>query len=287
MILPTGKMIMAWQIKNIASGDTQQAIQDALDMGLTTINVKVANGTSKYNLRWNGYKWVNDILLPWITAFKAVGFKVWGWQYIYGNDPAGEAEIASIQINELGLDGFDVDAEGHIKGKPAQAAQYMALLRASNPNLPIGLSSYRYPFLHPDFPWSSFWQYLDYGAPQVYWNPPNPVYGYGPVPELEKSHFQWQTQKPGLPFIPTGRAYIGDGHPNPLPSELTDFMTKAQAMGLPGVSFWSFDHLYYHAGGAARMQAIADFEWTIVPPPLTLEQRVEILEALAHSHSEG
>lgn len=259
--LPTGKFLFIWQIKNCAGGNPQAIVNACLDFSLTGVSIKVANCASKYNLRPTPSGYVDDILPPLVTALHNAGLLVHGWQWVEGQSPTNEALRAAERIITLGLDGFEIDAEGAYKGRYTQAAAYMRELRAQCPTgFPVGLCSYRYPTLHPTLPWRQFLDNgVDYHCPQVYWNPTNPP-DLGPVPELERSVSELQALKV-LPVFPAGRAYIGDGHPNPTPAEITAFMERAKTMGLPGVTFWAMDFLYLHAGGAGRSGAIKDFQW--------------------------
>lgn len=273
---PSAKFLFIWQLRNLAKNDMQAAITACLDMGLSGVSIKVAHNCGMYNLRWTGSAWVDDILPPFVTALHDAGLKVHGWQWVDGNDPTGEALRAVQRIRQLSLDGFEIDAEGTYKGKYLAATIYARELRTQCPTLPIGLTSYRYPSLHPTLPWLEFLRYCDYHLPQVYFNPTYPP-NYGPVPELIRSVNELRSKK-DIPIFPAGRAYIGDGHPNPTPAEMNAFMSKAVELGLPGFTFWNMDSLYLHPGGASRMQAIKDFRFTCDDPSLTLEERVTSLE---------
>jgi len=282
-MIPQGKFLFLWKIRNCSGGNAAAIAGAALDMGLAGVSIKVAQCGWKYNLRWTGTKYVDDILPPLVTALRNVGLRVYGWHYVTGDDPATEALCILDRIQQLQLDGLDVDAEAEYKapGKANAARIYMQTVRDQvGANFPIGLTSYRYPVLHPEFPWQAFCRFIDYHLPQVYWNPPSPP-GYGSVLELNKSVIQLRAVK-DVPIFPAGRAYIGDGHPNPTPAEMTDFMQRCKELDLPGFSFWAFDFLYLHNGGQARAQAIKAFQWPTEPPPQpsphTLEERVTDLE---------
>ncbi len=276
---PTGKWLFLWQIKNCAGGDPAAITAAALNMGLAGVTIKVAQCGYKYNLRLTPHGYVDDILPPLVTALRNSGLFVNGWHYVTGDDPTSEAIVILDRIQQLRLDGLEVDAEGEYKaaGKAQAARRYMQTVRdVVGANFPIGLTSYRFPRVHPEFPWSAFAPFLNYHNPQVYWNPPAPPY-YGPVPELNKSVEQIRAVK-NIPILPAGRAYIGDGHPNPTPAEMNDFMQRAKVLELAGVSFWAFDFLYLHPGGAARAEAIKNFSWPTntppPPPPQTIEERL-------------
>jgi len=280
-MIPQGKFMFLWQLRNVEGGNPIKIADTAVALGLAGVSIKVAQGRGKYNLRWDGKRWIDDILRPAVNALHQVGLRVHGWQWVDGDDPTGEALCILDRIQQMGLDGLEVDAEGTYKGKPKSARIYMSILKDNVPSgFHIGLTSYRYPTLHPEFPWQAFCQYADYHMPQIYWNPPYPP-NYGPAPELNRSVMELRAVK-DLPIIPAGRTYIGDGHPDPTPAEMNEFMQRCKDLELPGFSFWAYDFLYLHANGKARSDAIAAFQWGVISPPppvpLTLEERVRDLE---------
>jgi hypothetical protein len=99
------------------------------------------------------------------------GIQVFGWQYIYTGSNS-EADVAIRLSFEYGLDGFIVNAERQFDrvGMDDEARSYMCRLRSAlGDDFPIGLSSYRYPSVHAEFPWRAFLEKCDLVMPQVYW----------------------------------------------------------------------------------------------------------------------
>ena len=78
----------------------------------------------------------------------------------------------------------------------------MDALRSSLPELPMALSSYRFPGYHPQLPWREFLEHYDYNMPQVYW-----MKAHNPADQLERSVNELTAKKPSLPVIPTGAAF--------------------------------------------------------------------------------
>lgn len=263
-----GKSIMIWQLGSLAGGNIEKAVSDLIDMGIKRVSIKVAQN------HWKYYKNTDDILVPFIRLCSGAGIYVFGWQWIDLINPVQEADRAIERIMSLHLDGWEIDAEVSCKGKYAEASKYVRHLADSFHDFPLGLCSFRFPSYHPTFPWNEFLDKSNYHAPQVYWNPPYPSYGHGPMPETTRSYKELMDKK-NMPFVPVGRAYIGNGHPFPTAEEETVFMETALNLGSPGVSFWAFDFLYSHSGGAERALAIKNFSWSI---KVTLEERVRLLE---------
>lgn len=86
--------------------------------------VKIADGSNSYNI--NSATGVD--LIPTVAkAMRARSIQVWGWHYVYGYDPIGEANIAIQRIQKLGLDGYVIDAEAEYKqpGKDVAASRFM------------------------------------------------------------------------------------------------------------------------------------------------------------------
>lgn len=259
--VPCGKNLFGWKPSSIAGGVIADIVQAAKDMGLSGVSFKVASGVSPYPY---GYD-----MRPLRDAFGNAGIAFSGWHYVYGvNAPASEAALAGQRIAELELDSYEIDAEAHYKNYAwTRAAELVARIKEHTTvaNIPLGLTTYRYPQVHPEFPWRGFLCDCDYWIPQVYWQPPPS----SPIIELDKSISQWtlEAQKWDYvirPFIPAGRVYIGDGYPPPGPTsaEIVAFLDHAKnVLGLHGATFWSFDNLYTHTGGAERMATIANFNW--------------------------
>lgn len=229
-----GKGWYIWQLYAPEIGSPAQLAGLAAGSGVTHLLVKVANGIAPFNLvNVNGQ--TVDLVPELIAECRRVGIQVWGWQYVYGIDPANEARIALKRCNELDLSGFIVDAEGEYKKAGAAAAErYMHDLRAGLPGLPIALSSFRWPSVHPEFPWDAFAKHVDLMMPQVYW-----VQANNPANQLEQSVLEYSRRWGSLPYIPTGAAYHEDGWQS-TPEQITAFYNKVKDMGLPACNFWEW-----------------------------------------------
>ncbi len=228
-----GKGFFTWKLPNCESGDANLIAKQARSAGLTHLVVKVADGTMIYNGTWGDPK---DYTSPVVTALRANGVKVWGWHYIYGDNPVGEANIAITRIRQYNLDGYVIDVEKEYKesGKKAAAKKFMGTVRNAFPNLTIALSSYRYPSLHPQIPWKEFLEKCDITMPQVYW-----LKAHNPGDQLARCVKEFQAKSPSLPIIPTGAAYREFGW-QPTDKEVLEFIKKAKELNLSGVNFWEW-----------------------------------------------
>jgi hypothetical protein len=228
-----GKGFFTWKIPKCEHGDARQIVIHAKAAELTHLILKVADGTMVYNGTWGD---PTDYTTPVVNALREAGIKVWGWHYIYGDYPNGEANVAIARIRQYALDGYVIDVEKEYKesGKKAAAKKFMAQLRAACPDLTIALSSYRYPSLHPQVPWVEFLEQCDLNMPQVYW-----MKAHNPGDQLERCVSEFQKKNPSLPIVPTGAAYREFGW-KPTDAEVLEFCNKAKELNLSAVNFWEW-----------------------------------------------
>lgn len=252
-----GKGYYIWQVSACEGGNIPAIVQAAVDAGLQHVLVKAADGDGKFNMRRTPTGWKDDILPALVPALQAAGIEVWGWQYVYLYNPAGEAKVARERIAQLGLQGWVIDAEAEAKHKPAQTKAYMAGLIT---NVPLALSTYRYPSLHQELAWATWLAGVDLVMPQVYWMQATNA---GQQLALSYGQYQQMAAARNLPYLPTGAAFYEKGW-GATPAQVLEFMTQAQAMGLPGVNFWSWQHARAIPG---MWEAIAGFDWDKDPAP--------------------
>ncbi|UCF61510.1 MAG: hypothetical protein JSV37_02185 [Anaerolineaceae bacterium] len=252
-----GKGYYIWQIPRCDEGIPSAIAARAVEADLSYVMIKIADGPNwPYNFDYD--KGV-DLVPPVMNALREVGLQVWGWHYVKGDNPAGEAQLAVERTLSLGLDGYVIDAEAEYKNKKKAkaAARYVADLRAGMPDVPIALSTYRYPRVHPELPYSEFLEKCDYAMPQVYFEK-----AHNPEEQLERSVEQYMALDHARPVIPTAPAYQA-GSWRPTVDEITRFFQKAKDMGLSSANAWSWDYAT-RPSHIDLWQAIADFDW----PPL-------------------
>jgi len=229
-----GKGFFIWKIRSCEKGDPAATARAARAAGFQHVLLKIADGNVAYNLDKDTKK---DLLPPTVQALRAEGIQVWGWHFVYGFDPIGEANIAVQRVQQLGLEGYVIDAEEEYKqpGRSAVAKRYLEKLRASLPSLPMALSSFRFPSFHRQLPWTTFLEYVDYNMPQVYWEQ-----NHNPEPQLRRSVREFQALKPYRPVIPTGPTYKVGGW-RPSKEDTVQFLNAAKSLGSPAVNFFSWD----------------------------------------------
>jgi len=248
-----GKGFFIWKIPDCEHGDPQAIADLAVEAGLTHVLIKVADTVNAYNI----YDSI-DRVPPVARALQDKDIQVWGWQYVTGRDPLGEANKAIERVVSLGLDGYVIDAEKEYKepGKKLSARKFMDRLRDGLPDKPVALSSYRFPSYHPQIPWQEFLEGCDYHMPQVYW-----VWADNAGDQLRRSVRELQSLTPQRPVIPTGSAYKEHGW-QPAPGEVVEFLQTAQSLNLSGVNFYSWDSSRRYLPDV--WNAIRDYAWS--PP---------------------
>jgi hypothetical protein len=230
-----GKGYYIWIVKYAENGDPDRIAALANEANLSHVMIKVADGAFPYNIDLDTSR---DYARQVIKKLQASNVQVFGWQYVYGDYPNQEADIAVSRALELGVDGFVVNAEIEYQTptKAPAASRYMNILRSNLGSMPIALSSYRYPSYHPTFPWVNFLDRCDYNMPQIYWIKAHNNAGE----QLRKSVLEFQNLHPYRPIIPTGPTFKQDGW-IPTETEVVEFMQVAKELDLPAVNFWYWE----------------------------------------------
>jgi hypothetical protein len=230
-----GKGLWIWNVSRCEGGDPQAIARVSAAAAFDWVALKVADGAYPSNRAPVAPHL--SLLPPVAAALRAAGLQVWGWQYVYGDDWQGEAAAASRQAEALALDGFIIDAEAEYKrpGREAIAARYLDQLRAETPGLPLALSSYRYPTLHPEFPWDAFLSRVDLNMPQVYWEG-----AHDPADELARSVAEFDARAIRRPVVPVAPVYR-KGDWAPTAADICYFRVAAGRLRLSGWSFFSWD----------------------------------------------
>jgi hypothetical protein len=250
-----GNGAFVWQVKMSTGGyaaNTQAGwdhLADVvLDAGMNLAPVKVADAGQVFNQTEKPLKlgWTDDILDGLFKTFERKGIQPMGWQYVYGNAPQAEAQRAITMIRRLGLEYWIIDAESEYKFKAAAAEVYMSTLMKACPDIAFALCSFRFPSLHPEFPWSTFLKYLrpgvDVHMPQVYWEQVyDPPYPQNSAEQMERSFKELKKLK-DLEVVPVGPAYGAAGkngtYWTPSLAQQDNFVRKAIELGCPGALWW-------------------------------------------------
>jgi hypothetical protein len=247
-----GKGFYIWKVPNTESGNPQSIANLAVNSGFSHALIKIADGTGNYNITSAGV----DLALSVTNALHDKGLQAWGWHYIYGDDPIGEANRAIARIKTLGVDGYVIDAESQFESASmaTAATKFASTLRNAYPDLTIALSSFRFPTYHPSFPWVNFLTYCDINMPQVYW-----VEAHNPATQLARCVTEFKALSIYRPIIPTGIAcYEGSWYPTA--SDITAFLNEAHVtLNLPAANFWVWDECRSQVPDLFTL--IANYNW--------------------------
>lgn len=265
MTIPTGKGVFIWVIDE-CEGNNEQLADQLAAAKFSHVTFKGMGGKTIYG--------PNKLRLPGlVAALKARGISPRIYQYIYGGSVANaQAEAAAVvaYCQTLGVDGLEIDAEKEYNQQATQAAAkswaqaYMSGLNALPASFSVSLCSYRYPSVQPWFPWSTFLNHprLNFVTPQVYWQG-------APLPadagwQLTKSRAEYKALVPNLPYVPVGSAYCEWGWCSS-PTQVVNFSDTAKTLSLPGITFWSMQHLPTIAGMQDTVFAL-DWSGDPIPP---------------------
>jgi hypothetical protein len=156
-----GNGMWIWYLSASSGGDPAAIAAKARAHDVSTLFIKSGDG---------GHPW-SQFSASTVTALKAQGLHVCAWQFVYGDDPAGEARVGAASVAD-GAECLVIDAESAYEGRYAQARRYMVALRSRiGLGFPVALTSFPYVDYHPALPYSVFLGPggATYNLPQVYW----------------------------------------------------------------------------------------------------------------------
>ncbi len=227
-----------WYLSASNGGDLASIAARAQAAGIRTLYVKSSDGGSNF---WSQFT-------PALVAqVHALGLQICAWQYVYGNDPVGEANLG-IQAARDGADCLVIDAEVEYGGKYAGAQTYIDTLRAGvGPAYPIGLASFPYVDYHESVPYSVFLGPggAQYNAAQLYWK------AIGTSPDDAFAHTFVENRIYGRVLVPLGQLYGAV-----TAAGVARFRQVAAAYGVPALSWWDW-------------QSASKAQWAALTAPIT------------------
>ena len=228
-----GKGFFIWQIRFCENGDPAAIARLAKKAGFTHVVVKIADAAMAYNVDMETGR---DLLPPLVASLREMDIKIWGWHYVYGRMPIEEAEIAIRRVRDFELDGYVIDVESPYKyvRKHEAAGIFMEQVRSGLRDIPIALSSYRYPTFHPQIPWQTFLEKCDINMPQFYW-----AGAHNPRQQLQRCLAEFQAMEPFRPIIPTGAAFVEHGW-EPYVGDIQEVFAAVKETELSAINFWEW-----------------------------------------------
>lgn len=216
-----GRGMWIWDIAQSDGGTLSSIISTARTYGVSTVMIKSADGPTM----WSQF---NPVV---VRTLHSAGLRVCAWQYVYGNRPLPEADVAATAVHD-GADCLIIDAESEYEGKYVAAQTYITQLRRLiGQGYPVALAGFPYVDYHPGFPYSVF---LGPGgaqlnSPQMYWldigttvtNVYTHTYTYNRVYQRE--------------IDPLGQVWQ-----NPPAGQIIRFRQLSRTYGAAGVSWWDW-----------------------------------------------
>ena len=242
-----GPGMWIWYLSQSDGGNLASIVAQAHAAGVTTLFVKSSDGSSNY---WSQFS------PELVQALHENGLKVCAWQYVYGSDPAGEANLGAQAVS-YGADCLVIDAESQYEGKYGAAQIYIGDLRAKiGASYPLGLASFPYVYDHTSFPYSVFLGPggAQFNAPQMYWK------DIGNSVDTVYANTYIANRPYGRPIFPLGQTY---NHPSA--AELVRFREEALDYGSTGVSWWDWQETPA-AGWSALAAPLAPLT-SVIPNP--------------------
>jgi peptidoglycan hydrolase-like protein with peptidoglycan-binding domain len=244
-----GQGMWIWYVEKSDGGNLPALIAQAHAAGVSTLFVKSSDGSSNY---WSQFS-------PELVAtLHANGLKVCAWQFVYGTNPVGEAELGARAV-ATGADCLVIDAEGEYEGRYGSAQKYIETLRAHvGAAYPVGLASFPYVNYHESFPYSVFLgpDGAQFNAPQMYWK------DIGTSVASVYANTYEQNLIYQRPIAPLGQTYE-----NPSNAELVAFRSLAAAYGAKGESWWDWQETT--SSGWAAMAEPLNATLTVPSPEAT------------------
>jgi peptidoglycan hydrolase-like protein with peptidoglycan-binding domain len=244
-----GQGMWIWYVSQSDGGSVAAVAAQAHAAGVTTVFIKSSDGSSNY---WSQFS-------PQLVAeLHANDLKACAWQYVYGTNPVGEADLGAQAVAN-GADCLVIDAESEYEGRYGAAQTYIETLRAKiGPAYPLGLASFPYVDYHPSFPYSVFLgpNGAQFNAPQMYWHDIGTSVADVYVHTYEENLIY------GRAIVPLGQTYGGVS-----PSEIVAFRSLAGPYGAPGLSFWDWQET--SSAGWAALVAPPNTSLTVPQPELT------------------
>jgi peptidoglycan hydrolase-like protein with peptidoglycan-binding domain len=217
-----GQGMWIWYVSQSDGGSLASIVAQAHSDGVGTLFVKSSDGSSNY---WSQFS------PALVQQLHANGLRVCAWQYVYGTNPAGEANLGA-QAVAAGADCLVIDAESEYEGHYGAAQTYIADLRAKvGAAYPLGLATFPYVYYHTSFPYSVFLgpNGAQFNAPQMYWK------AIGNSVDTTYANTYISNRVYGRPIFPLGQTYEG-----PSSADLVRFREEAALYGATGLSYWDF-----------------------------------------------
>jgi len=231
-----GRGMWIWYVSRSSGGTVSGIVSTARHYGINTLIIKSSDGPTM----WSQF---NPGL---VSELHASGLHVCAWQYVYGNHPILEADVAAEAVHD-GADCLIIDAESEYEGKYVQAQSYITQLRKLiGQSYPVALAGFPYVDYHPGFPYSIFLGPggAQYNTPQMYWM------DIGTSVNTVYAHTYAYNRIYERQIDPLGQVWE-----NPPAGQIIRFRQLSRTYGAAGVSWWDWQQASTAGWGAISVGA--------------------------------
>jgi len=210
-----------WYVARSHGGSVPRILARARRSGIGTLYIKAGDA---------GHIW-GQFSRSLVGALQRGGLDVCAWQFVYGDNPVGEARVGAAAVRK-GADCLVIDAEADYEGKYAAADRYVRALRARiGEAFPLSLAGFPYVDYHPSFPYSVFLGPggASFNQPQMYWK------AIGTSVRAVYEHTYLFNRLWGAPVYPLGQTYQGVGG-----GPIRQFRRFAESYGGRPPSWWDW-----------------------------------------------
>jgi len=250
-----------WYVDRSDGGNVQLILARARRAGIGTLYIKAGDA---------GHVW-GQFSRSLVGALQRGGLDVCAWQFVYGDNPVGEARVGAAAVRK-GADCLVIDAEGDYEGKYAAADRYVRALRARiGEDFPLSLAGFPYVDYHPSFPYSVLLGPggATFSQPQMYWK------AIGTSVRAVYEHTYLFNRLWGAPVYPLGQTYEAVGG-----APILSFRRFAESYGGLPPSWWDWQETSargWRALGAQVAGPVFGYRPVVSHPVLTQRSRGDLV----------
>ena len=250
-----------WYVDRSDGGNVQRILARARRAEIGTLYIKAGDA---------GHVW-GQFSRSLVGALQRGGLDVCAWQFVYGDNPVGEARVGAAAVRK-GADCLVIDAEADYEGKYAAADRYVRALRARiGEGFPLSLAGFPYVDYHPSFPYSVLLGPggATFNQPQMYWK------AIGTSVRAVYEHTYLFNRLWGAPVYPLGQTYEAIGG-----APILRFRRFAESYGGLPPSWWDWQETSargWRALGAQVAGSVFGYRPVVSHPVLKQRSRGDLV----------
>ncbi|MCW3054549.1 MAG: uncharacterized protein JWN14_3719 [Chthonomonadales bacterium] len=233
-------------------GSPREIAATAKRIGFDAVFVKGLDGTQAFRSPVE----IRDL----VRALHKAKIQAFVWGYLYANHPREEAQRIIALLHEPHVSGYVFDAEDDVEeqGKWENVALVLHLVKQHRDTCPackkklLGADVHAFPSRHPDLPYRTLVEAVDFISPMMYWGEMQRKVG-NTVQHTSEEWVRWEKQNHlSVPILPLGQCYCEKGL-DPKPGELLRFARLTRRYKC--LSWWEFGSML-HTGMEPEMKSV-------------------------------